>query len=83
MSEEEVAVITRDWPEDLQRAFWSAVNVPTYNESAQLTLDLVHLYAQHMAARQREAVDRMSRRDPVCAWRLVDKLIDLIEPEIS
>lgn len=81
MSEEEVAAITRGWPEELQGAFWSAVNAPTYDESSQRTLSLVHLYARHMAARQREAVGRISRREPVCAWRLVDKLIDLIEPE--
>ncbi|MFD6361855.1 hypothetical protein ACFWFX_18685 [Streptomyces roseolus] len=48
----------------------------------ELAQELYDDVARELAERQRGAVDRMQRRDPVCAWRLVDGLVDLIDPEV-
>jgi hypothetical protein len=39
--------------------------------------------ARKHASKQRAAIGRMSRREPVAAWRLVDKLPDLIDPDVT
>lgn len=66
-----------EWPEELRGAFWSAVNAPTYAESAGLTLKFVHALAE----RQREK--RTDLTDSVVGWFAVDAAADLIDPEAA
>jgi hypothetical protein len=56
-SEDHAAAVTADWPEELQRDFWTAVNAPTYDASAAATLALLDTYAHHLAGKIRARSD--------------------------
>jgi hypothetical protein len=70
---DETAQPPGEWPEDLRGAFWSAVNAPTYAESAALTLAFVHALAEYI------------RSDPECeVGSYGDGLLDaalMVDPE--
>lgn len=75
--EEELTHPPERWPEELRRAFWSAVNAPTYEESSALTLD----FARALADLQRDEAwphERDEREND-----LIYKLADLIDPEVT
>lgn len=50
------------WGEPLQQAFWTAVNAPTYEESAAATLALVQQLADGVRADAALAVDGLDDR---------------------
>lgn len=78
-TDDRVASYVSRWPEELQQAFWGAVNAPTYAESAQKTLGFATALAHELAERAAEELSGCCDECNAC----IDLMRRTIDPEVS
>ncbi|MFB8071107.1 hypothetical protein [Streptomyces californicus] len=78
-----VTSYTTTWPADLQDAFWSAVNAPTYDESAIKTLAFATKLAHELAEKIRARDFGWYGDDAMGAEMAKDSLADEIDPDVE